>query len=711
MEPKGNDAFLASISRLIEDGNPRQAVQLLADCLQTNQLTLEFAELFLAGVRESGAFLDVLGFFEEQFKKNATDPLYAFTFGRLIGEAGLADTVLDRVSTPITSPSQYPALFLRSGIYCGTDQAEESLAAKHLGEILCEVLDIETPWQTNDSQVPLAKFERDINSLLTTFVEDTSRQPYGCPERQHFSVFLARLGDKLASDLLLQLENRLSKSGLEPEPVPESAPDHEKIMRLPATWEEDVEISPQPEMLVDLALPHLVKNALGLVDSAPNNPVVLQTAFRFLKSLGADAFAERVRLFAKLINFYAEEPDSINVVTDLLNHHAIDHPAHGLPIDADRVCFVLSTYSNTRMHKLATGLRAAGKKLTIVHHRSRPIPENLRELADQVFPVRTYFDLWTLFERRPLVFHVFVGAGQGCVEMFATLVMAPRTSVLDYYDPADSRIGPLELVGENHDLYPMFDLYARASRVAHNHFPGICARTLYPRALRSILPEMKGRQKRKLFPELGYGHQPKSSKLSEADGKLHVVYGGTFGFETTPGIRWRYIFELCQNADRLDIHVHLHLFPAGDPKFTQYRKIAEQSSHVHFHDPLPFDQWLSVLETYDVGLDYVYPADISLLAGAPTKIDNSGHWTNRFGDYLDSGLYILTDWRSPFISRVAREYGIGEPARADEVFTSAFWDRIRHKVFEQKIDFSRAKRELNMLEQGPRLAAFYEAFN
>ena len=93
-------------------------------------------------------------------------------------------------------------------------------------------------------------------------------------------------------------------------------------------------------------------------------------------------------------------------------------------------------------------------------------------------------------------------------------------------------------------------------------------------------------------------------------------------------------------------------------------------------------EWLSVIEQYDIGFFYI-PADDSREKGGVFRMqDPSGAWANKFGDFVDGGLYSVMTKRAKAMAFMAERYGIGEGVFQHQVLRKDFWKGLKQKILE-----------------------------
>ncbi len=184
-----------------------------------------------------------------------------------------------------------------------------------------------------------------------------------------------------------------------------------------------------------------------------------------------------------------------------------------------------------------------------------------------------------------------------------------------------------------------------------NNSPAICSRVTVGRPLHFTFDGARSAQRRLYLAEFTGGALiPTKPKLSDADGKLHLVMGGTYLGESAMGCKWPSIELLAGASSTLDLHFHLY----G-----------------------------------------------TLLGGTGAFIPS------RFVDYLEAGVFVLVPWHFPQFKKFARAHGVGAEGHPASVLTKPFWDQLQERVPGGGADFESSRDAFSMARHAPRLAAFY----
>lgn len=372
------------------------------------------------------------------------------------------------------------------------------------------------------------------------------------------------------------------------------------------------------------------------------------------------------------------------------------------------IYFITGTVT-IRILKLADALRGANYKVRLF------IPETIAaefKNKDAFDLVTSYSDAAELLDildaRATKAIHCFLAGVTGYLEALYALCIAPHQMAIDIYDMADPSISALTRLEEDSTVWSGLQRTYKLQRFLLNHARNICARPLYAKIQKSYLSISN--QRRIFFPELAWGKNLSnpSRKLSNKDGILRVVHGGSYLSEKSAGSPWAGLGWLAEKAKELGVHFHLYAVPWTDQDMGEYEKFDKESPNFHLHDPVSYQEWLTAIEQYDVAIQYIHPADPALEGSAPRAIDPSGTWANKMGDNLDAEIYTVNSWKYKLMSFINRHYGVGESVTLEEVQDKAFWDKLKTNVLGGKVDFTKARKHLTNDAQIHRLIRFYE---
>ena len=426
-----------------------------------------------------------------------------------------------------------------------------------------------------------------------------------------------------------------------------------------------------------------------------------------LDMMGQGRKARLVRRTYTIFNAIRESDGEADFL-DEINSGALAPGGSNVAGDQEDWVYFIAGTLHVRMRKIAKAVRSEQKKVRLFVVSHSPIAPEIQAYFDDIVYMDTPFDLFDHVQNsNPLAFHVFFAADHGFLEAIIMMLLHPGKVIFDANDLALKEVGHSRRLGRLNKSSRQARQNASCHRFLFNHSPAICCRALFAKKHKSLLPNAAG-QKRIYLPELAWGYELNRTKLSAKDGKLHVVYGGTFLAENVFGSQWAFFRTLAENAEALDIHFHLYPVPWGDPDMSVYDEIAHHSNYFHIHENLSYDGWMDQLQMYDVGLYYIRANDSKLEGTIPLPVDPSGFWANKVGDFIDANVYALSPPTAKSITFVTERYGAGERACLDTIFTKRFWKELRIKILVDGVNFSAAKQNLNTNAQGCRLIEFYK---
>ena len=371
-----------------------------------------------------------------------------------------------------------------------------------------------------------------------------------------------------------------------------------------------------------------------------------------------------------------------------------------------RLVVFISDWPRVREAKLAHGLKLLGWKVVLLY------------MQEPLFDWRLYFneairyrnagDAVRLSTRyRPIVYHVFSLTNYKTVAAF--LRYRPGKVVCDPYDSVGGFFSEGYL-----ERNPGLMKQIRLERFCFENADGLCCRNLETQFAKRELGYNLPR-KRIFFPEYCWEINPRVSKLSDTDGTLHVVYGGSIWLEEQyPNADFGFSWFVWLAKVLAEHGIHFHLYPghgiwqdrfetafAGENKAT--------AMYLHLHKPVPMSEWVTEIAQYDVGVN-IYR---SLLEGRtppqytihqPRLMYSNG----AIADFLDAGVYLLTN-ADIFVSWLANRLGFGINVTLKDLQSKEFWAGLLEKVTTNHAIFSEARTRWSIRQNAPRLAAFYES--
>lgn len=102
-------------------------------------------------------------------------------------------------------------------------------------------------------------------------------------------------------------------------------------------------------------------------------------------------------------------------------------------------------------------------------------------------------------------------------------------------------------------------------------------------------------------------------------------------------------------ASEADVILDLYLNDVDRRHVGELRELASPDPRIHVLDPVPYEQLIPMLNTYDVGLSFILPNTFNLLHALP----------NKTFDYVQARIGIIVG-PSPEMARLVRDNGLGE---------------------------------------------------
>ncbi len=203
-------------------------------------------------------------------------------------------------------------------------------------------------------------------------------------------------------------------------------------------------------------------------------------------------------------------------------------------------------------------------------------------------------------------------------------------------------------------------------------------------------------------------------RLSETDGALHLVYGGTVWLESRSpegadhGLLW-----LGELAAQHGVHLHVYPTVAGPDEFdtvlADYRALEARTPYFHLHRPVGDHRaFLEEISQYDIGVLVRRSLVTSGQAWQYTPDKHRLSYANKLADYLDAGLAFMIAPQHFLSYGLARRLGVAVPATPD-IFSPGYWDSLKAAILTKRPDFGAARQRWDLAANAPRLGRFYEA--
>jgi hypothetical protein len=195
-------------------------------------------------------------------------------------------------------------------------------------------------------------------------------------------------------------------------------------------------------------------------------------------------------------------------------------------------------------------------------------------------------------------------------------------------------------------------------------------------------------------------------KLSARDGEVHLVYAGNFAASPQGGHSFIYFVPLARALAEQGIHLHLYANPWQRVDASRYVELARTCRHLHLHDPVPYRHLSGHIARYDYGL-LIHPVHGCGEVPRASKDKLKVAFGNKVPAYMEAGIPVIVSDHLEFAKSFVVSSGIGFAVRDDdldrlgEVLAGADREMMRSNTL-------RARREMSLAAQAPRLEAFYE---
>jgi glycosyltransferase involved in cell wall biosynthesis len=181
----------------------------------------------------------------------------------------------------------------------------------------------------------------------------------------------------------------------------------------------------------------------------------------------------------------------------------------------------------------------------------------------------------------------------------------------------------------------------------------------------SFYDEIK-HKKEYFFGEYMHGFvipKTRSKKLSETDVKIHVIYGGTWGYKRQDSVESS--FNMYKPLMDNGIHFHLYSYTINPKEIKMLRNYEKKNKYFHYEGFLSSEKLAKEYEKYDYGA--------SIYTLTDKKLRNSMYirtnFSNKLYDFMKSGLPIIALDTTEAIANLIRENKIGFVFSADDVYS------------------------------------------
>ena len=153
----------------------------------------------------------------------------------------------------------------------------------------------------------------------------------------------------------------------------------------------------------------------------------------------------------------------------------------------------------------------------------------------------------------------------------------------------------------------------------------------------------------------------------------------------------RKIENMIEIVKKLESRFSLDLYLTGNDGYIEIlKKMAKNDSRIQFYEPIPFDNIIDVLSTYDIGFFYVEPTTFNLSRCLP----------NKFFEFIQARIMVAIG-PTPDMVHFIHKYGCGIVSK--EFSLNAMVDSLndlnKEEVLRMKLNSAKAAEDLNFEKQ------------
>lgn len=308
------------------------------------------------------------------------------------------------------------------------------------------------------------------------------------------------------------------------------------------------------------------------------------------------------------------------------------------------VLFVVENFS-PRVVKIAKALKKTGKDVLLF------LNAKVKQSAGEKFYTSLQnediqcctFDLieeliFLLLQNKGNVIHIF----SNCFNPYTAYILVKLQNFIG------------KIVFENYDIANGFytDLnenIIKMERYCIENARGICHREFSLEYLIEVLNfKIKGKTIR--FFDYCCDEEQGNEKYEKCN-ELSICYaGGVVTEDDYPDCPFGGFLEIAERCEKNKCHLHIYPSVWDEKRYEKYIRKDKESLYFHFHKTIPYSKLISELSQYDYGIcptrDDVWEKDSS---GYNIKNKYIYAGTNKYFDYLDAGLPIITAIPQKFV--------------------------------------------------------------
>jgi len=366
-----------------------------------------------------------------------------------------------------------------------------------------------------------------------------------------------------------------------------------------------------------------------------------------------------------------------------------------------RLAVFVAYHPNTRVAKLAYGLRSAGWKVVLLYGN------------EPNFDATRYFDEAKRY-RSP--WQALLVASRYAARVYHVFSLSVDETAVTFVRHKPGRV-VYDAVGGIEGIFngPNWPRAIPKQRYCIENTDGLCCRDLQiPYVTRKF--GYKRPREVIFFPDYCWDFSEDSEPtVPRNSDEIHVVLMGSFGIEKLGETEAGYL-DVAERFAEQGIHFHIYHRDLGWSKtrnmqfneiFSDYIALSQRTPFFHLHKSVPLEEVVSELRKYDIGISVVrakiYGESVSTFTDNHLRLCGS----LRIMDYLDAGLPVIISKEHKFQYSMLARYGLAVSATAEmldnarERINSFLSPDLKQKLREARSRYS-GRRHTG------RLIAFYE---
>lgn len=371
----------------------------------------------------------------------------------------------------------------------------------------------------------------------------------------------------------------------------------------------------------------------------------------------------------------------------------------------ERYVVLVAECMTPRVQKIGYGLKKKGMKVILFIQDSGEQKLNRRKHL-------SYFDEWHYFRDKrtllmlcmrfkPLAYHVFVGAR---VPDWAVFLVKNKRS-----------IG--KIVYDQYDIYR--DMYTEentriieSEKFCLENADGIVCRSFQTQYLKKTYG-YKFKGKRLLFFDYCWNEDIPPKRKKSAGEKLCIVYAGRLLSKKDVGllnkIEWKGVLQWVQSAQMAD--AKFIIIPANDINSVEYNahfRLANRNSSFVLKECMDIRNLFLYEKEMDYGTDSFELYSDQKCNMPCFNFEKRVQYasSNKYFDYIDAGIPIITGRPTELLSRYLKRYGVIVDCILEDLPQKMDWLKLHRSDYIKPVQ--EARKVLNIENQIGRLIEFYK---